>query len=47
MEWLMKFKSIAVENVFSYYGLKKFDFENKDEPIVLIIGENGFGKHRL
>ena len=40
----MKFKSIAIENVFSYYGLKKFDFENKDEPVALIIGENGFGK---
>jgi len=40
----MRFKSIAIENVFSYYGLKKFDFENKDEPVVLIIGENGFGK---
>lgn len=40
----MRFKSIAIENVFSYYGLKKFDFENKDEPVALIIGENGFGK---
>ena len=40
----MKFKSIAIENVFSYYGLKHFDFENKDEPVALIIGENGFGK---
>ena len=40
----MKFKSIAIENVFSYHGLKHFDFENKDEPIALIIGENGFGK---
>lgn len=40
----MRFKSIAIENVFSYYGLKHFDFENKDEPVALIIGENGFGK---
>jgi len=40
----MRFKSIAIENVFSYYGLKSFNFENKDEPISLIIGENGFGK---
>ena len=40
----MKFKSIAIENVFSYHGQKHFDFENKDEPVVLIIGENGFGK---
>ncbi len=40
----MRFKSIAIENVFSYYGLKSFDFENKDEPVALIIGENGFGK---
>jgi len=40
----MRFKSIAIENVFSYYGLKHFDFESKDEPVALIIGENGFGK---
>lgn len=40
----MRFKSIAIENIFSYYGLKHFDFENKDEPVALIIGENGFGK---
>ncbi len=40
----MRFKSIAIENVFSYYGMKQFDFENKDEPVALIIGENGFGK---
>ena len=40
----MRFKSIAIENVFSYHGLKSFNFENKDEPIALIIGENGFGK---
>lgn len=40
----MRFKTIAIENVFSYYGLKHFDFESKDEPVALIIGENGFGK---
>lgn len=40
----MRFKSIAIENVFSYHGLKHFDFENNDEPVALIIGENGFGK---
>jgi len=40
----MRFKSIAIQNVFSYYGLKHFDFEKKDEPVVLIVGENGFGK---
>ena len=40
----MRFKSIAIENVFSYHGLKSFNFENKDEPVSLIIGENGFGK---
>ena len=40
----MRFKTISIENVFSYYGLKHFNFENKDEPVALIIGENGFGK---
>ena len=40
----MKFKSISIENVFSYHGVKHFDFKNKDEPVALIIGENGFGK---
>jgi len=40
----MRFKSISIENVFSYYGQKYFELDNKDEPITLIIGENGFGK---
>jgi len=40
----MRFKSISIENIFSYYGSKNFNFENSDEPISLIIGENGFGK---
>ena len=39
MELSMRFKTIAIENVFSYYGLKKFNFENTDEPVALIIGE--------
>jgi len=41
---LMRFKSITIENVFSYFGQKHFELSNKDEPIALIIGENGFGK---
>ena len=40
----MRFKSITIENVFSYYGQKTFDFESSEKPITLIIGENGFGK---
>jgi DNA sulfur modification protein DndD len=40
----MRFKSISIENVFSYYGHKHFELDNRDEPIALIIGENGFGK---
>jgi len=40
----MKFKSIIINNLFSYYGEIKFDFNNSDQPISLIIGENGFGK---
>ena len=40
----MRFKSITIENVFSYFGQKHFELSNKDEPITLIIGENGFGK---
>ncbi len=40
----MRFKSITIENVFSYYGLKHFDFQNRNKPVALIIGENGFGK---
>ena len=40
----MRFKSISIENVFSYYGYKHFELDNRDEPIALIIGENGFGK---
>lgn len=41
----MKFKSITINNVFSYYGQIKFDFNNdSSKPISLIIGENGFGK---
>ncbi len=40
----MKFKSIAIENLFSYHGSIAFDFHNDKQPITLIIGENGFGK---
>lgn len=40
----MKFKSITINNLFSYYGQVKFDFNNSDQAISLIIGENGFGK---
>lgn len=40
----MKFKSITINNLFSYHGQIKFDFNNTSQPISLIIGENGFGK---
>lgn len=40
----MRFKSIAIENLFSYHGKISFDFNNDKQPITLIIGENGFGK---
>lgn len=40
----MRFKSIAIENLFSYHGKIRFDFNNDEQPITLIIGENGFGK---
>ncbi len=40
----MKFKSITINNLFSYYGQIKFDFSNSSQVISLIIGENGFGK---
>jgi len=40
----MKFKSITIENLFSYHGKISFAFNNDKQPITLIIGENGFGK---
>lgn len=40
----MRFKTITIENVFSYAGAKTFDFSSDEQPISLIIGENGFGK---
>jgi len=40
----MKFKSITIENCFTYHGTVTFDFHNSEKPITLIIGENGFGK---
>ena len=43
----MKFKSITINNLFSYYEKIKFDFNNSSQPISLIIGENGFGKSGL
>lgn len=43
----MKFNSVIIENLFSYKGQIKFDFNDSDKPISLIIGENGFGKTSL
>lgn len=40
----MRFKTITIENVFSYASTKTFNFSNDEQPISLIIGENGFGK---
>ena len=40
----MKFKSITIENLFSYHGNISFKLNNDKKPITLIIGENGFGK---
>ncbi|BAF70786.1 AAA family ATPase [Nitratiruptor sp. SB155-2] len=40
----MKFKRITIENMFSYRGNISFYFSNSEKPIILIIGENGFGK---
>lgn len=40
----MKFKSITINNLFSYHGQVKFEFNSANQPISLIIGENGFGK---
>ena len=41
----MIIKSILLENIFVYEGVNKFIFSNEDNKnIVLIIGENGFGK---
>jgi DNA sulfur modification protein DndD len=40
----MKFKSIAIQNLFSYHGNIIFEFNNDKLPITIIIGENGFGK---
>jgi DNA sulfur modification protein DndD len=44
----MIIKNIVLENIFVYEGINKFDFStNDDKNIVLIIGENGFGKTSL
>lgn len=40
----MQFSQITIENLFTYYGKTVFDFRNSEQPITLIIGENGFGK---
>lgn len=40
----MKFKSITIQNLFSYHGKISFTLNNDKQPITLIIGENGFGK---
>lgn len=40
----MKFKSITIENCFSYAGKVEFNFNSTQKTITLIIGENGFGK---
>lgn len=40
----MKFNTITISNLFSYQGAVTFNFNDSDQPISLIIGENGFGK---
>jgi DNA sulfur modification protein DndD len=42
----MIFKEICIENLFSYYGKQVFQLPptNRERPIVLISGRNGFGK---
>lgn len=40
----MQFSQITIENLFTYYGKTVFDFRCSEQPITLIIGENGFGK---
>lgn len=43
----MIFKSISLQNLFSYYGTQSFDLspsDNKQENIVVIMGRNGYGK---
>lgn len=40
----MKFSSISIKNLFSYQGEITFQFDDSNKPIILIIGENGFGK---
>jgi len=40
----MRFNKITINNIFSYYGSITYDFSNQSNPIILILGENGFGK---
>lgn len=40
----MRFNSVTIKNLFSYKGEIKFNFNDSNKPISLIIGENGFGK---
>ncbi|PLY14205.1 MAG: hypothetical protein C0628_04435 [Sulfurimonas sp.] len=40
----MRFKSITINDLFSYEGSIAFNFKDTSKPITLIIGENGFGK---
>lgn len=40
----MRFSNITIKDLFSYQGTVTFDFNQSNNPISLIIGENGFGK---
>jgi len=40
----MRFNGITIKDLFSYQGEVTFDFNDSNNPISLIIGENGFGK---
>lgn len=40
----MRFKSITINDLFSYESSITFNFKDTSKPITLIIGENGFGK---
>lgn len=40
----MQFSQVKIENLFTYYGENIFNFNDSEQPISLIIGENGFGK---
>ena len=40
----MRFSKITIKDLFSYQGEVTFDFNKSNNPISLIMGENGFGK---